>query len=309
MGKIIIILAIICIIPSSAVGLSCDEAIMQMIKTSETFDYETLKTYAELRGCNLFVDIVWRRNWSFTADVRITIKDINGKIIAKWFLVYMRDKWGEWNVYGEQPQVSRKTLDDLLEMPVPEKSTEGDIFDRIAPDEPQKPIRLDQIPEIQQPTTGIIIFSLMITCVLLICIIGAKCEKKSLINVKNRKRGNEMVTKQDLEVGELVLIEDYSYALRLGPSGCSHNGYSEPNAQQQFKVLVVDCQMPTYMFMNSWRIADTIIMGQDDNIVWLVHSGLVQRVVKPIKVRFFTGNKDITDDLSEYSKRKIINAQ
>ena len=120
-----------------------------------------------------------------------------------------------------------------------------------------------------------------------------------------------MVTKQSLKVGELISIRDYSFALRLGPNGCSNNGSAEPNALQQFKVLVVNCQMPTYKLGNLQRIADTIVMGQNDNIVWLVQSGFVQRVVKPIKikVRFYAGDKDVTDDLSEYSKRKIIDHQ
>jgi len=89
-----------------------------------------------------------------------------------------------------------------------------------------------------------------------------------------------MIRKQKLQVGELVVIKDYSYAGRVGLNGkITHSGVYEPHCKQQFKVVVVDCQIPTYMFMGEWRVADTIVIGQEDNSMWFVYSGLVEQVL------------------------------
>ena len=95
-----------------------------------------------------------------------------------------------------------------------------------------------------------------------------------------------MTRKQKLQVGELVVIKDYSWALRLGLDKCSNAGCYEPNARQQFKVLVTDCSIPTYKPYNEQQFADTIVMGQDDNIVWLVNSGFVQQIPPKHKIIF-----------------------
>lgn len=118
--------------------------------------------------------------------------------------------------------------------------------------------------------------------------------------------------KQKLNKGDLVVIVDYSYSLRLGLDGVSDNGSCEPNARQKFKVLVTNCSMPTYRVMNKQQHADTIIMGEDDNIVWLICSRFAQ-VINPaicpeIKLRYFSGGKDITDGLSQQSKWAVRNA-
>lgn len=124
--------------------------------------------------------------------------------------------------------------------------------------------------------------------------------------VTNRK----MVTKQELNKGDLVRIMDHSYTLRLGVDKVSHKGCCEPNAWQIFKVLVTDCNMPTYMFGALLRKADTIVMGQDDNIVWLVHSGLV-RLVDPqpvIDIQYIANGRDVTTELSDKSKNAVLRA-
>ena len=89
--------------------------------------------------------------------------------------------------------------------------------------------------------------------------------------------GEQIMTKQKLVVGELVTIRDYSWALRLGLNGCTNNGCVEPHSRQEFKVLVTDCNMPTYVRFDVQQCADTIVMGESDNIVWLVYSGFVRK--------------------------------
>ena len=88
------------------------------------------------------------------------------------------------------------------------------------------------------------------------------------------------MNKQKLTVGELVVIRDYSCAGRVGPDGqMTYNGNCEPYCGQQFKVSIVGCKIPTYIFLGEYRIADTVIVGQKDHSVWFVHSNLVRRVL------------------------------
>lgn len=116
-----------------------------------------------------------------------------------------------------------------------------------------------------------------------------------------------MLKKQELNKGDLVKIRDYSCSLRLGLVKVSNMGCYEPNAEQTFKVLIVGCEIPTYMLGSLQRYANTIVMGQDDNIVWLVHSRLVE-VINPkayIEKRYFIDGKDVTSKLSDQTKQAL----
>ena len=89
-----------------------------------------------------------------------------------------------------------------------------------------------------------------------------------------------MITKQKLQVGDMITIQDFSYTGRIGSDGqMTHRGNLEPNCYQQFKVLIIGCKIPTYIFMGEWRVADTVVIGQKDGTVWFVHSDLVRQVL------------------------------
>ncbi len=116
---------------------------------------------------------------------------------------------------------------------------------------------------------------------------------------------------KELKVGELITIGDYSYSLRFEPDGVRTYDATGPGAKQQFRVLITNCKVPTYSLYagTSQRFADVLVIGQGDNVVWLVDSDCVDRVAKTVEVRYFTDGKDVTDKLSQTSKREISEAQ
>ena len=116
------------------------------------------------------------------------------------------------------------------------------------------------------------------------------------------------MVKQNLTVGELVTIRDYSWALRLGLDKCSNAGCFEPNAYQKFKVLVVGCKMPTNFMWGEQYFADTIVMGQDDNIVWLVCSRFVKKCKPTHKITIDNKTIEISDESYKELKKSLGNS-
>ena len=109
-----------------------------------------------------------------------------------------------------------------------------------------------------------------------------------------------------LQKDDVIVIRDYSYAGRIGPDGMTHNGNCEPHAWQKFKVLITNCAIPTYMLGSYQRIADTVVVGLEDGIVWFVKSNCVRIIESKHKIIIAGKTIELSHESFENLKKQLI---
>ena len=71
-----------------------------------------------------------------------------------------------------------------------------------------------------------------------------------------------------------------------------------------FKVIGVDCVIPIY---ESYNTANTLIQNTQTNTIWAINDCNLS-LVPVIEVRFISNGQDVTDSMSEQSRRAVLNA-